>query len=182
MILLIDLTDFTDDGDGHPRVVISDNVDDATLNPHILSAQKYDFEPMVPANFYTALFASPVGPELLVFLNDFITPLLVFLSYSKYLLWMGKNPTQYGLKKTSDDTSEDVPEPERAELMNDIEQPLRIELSRFYKRLDEVKFIFDGVTYDFTDNRRKRIKNFRAVPGFETVPDNNNNFKSKPLS
>lgn len=163
MILLINKTDFLNDGDGTKRVVISENVAEDELNPHIRDSQRYDLQPIVPDAFYQALFASPVGAEMTVFLNSFIVPLLVFLSYNKYLLWLGKNPTQYGLKYTKDDTSETVGRVERAELMNETEGKVAIELDRFYKELERVNYTFDGVTYDFSCKKRKRFKRIRAV-------------------
>lgn len=85
--------------------------------------------------------------ELGTFYYNFIKPYLVFNSYSRFLLWIGSNLTQYGLREINEETSISVSDQRRAELIRDIQQKSSIWNSRLKNKLCKVNYIFDTISY-----------------------------------
>lgn len=116
--------------------------------------------------------------ELGTFFYVYLRPFLVFCSYKKFLLWAGTNLTQYGLVKIDEDTSEEISDQRRAELIADVKQKANIWLSRLRGRLCEVNNTFDLVNYSQTNgnynvNPRKTFQ-IRPVGGIykKNLPNN----------
>jgi hypothetical protein len=60
-------------------------------------------------------------PQLTALFNEYIKPFLVLGSYYRFLLWHGANVSQYGIRQNNEDTSSEVSDKRRAELMGDVQ-------------------------------------------------------------
>jgi hypothetical protein len=85
--------------------------------------------------------------ELGTFQNKYLRPYLVFSTYRRFLLWAGRNVTQYGLRDMREDTSDPVSDESRAALISDMKIKGQIWENRFKNYLCEVNWTFDGVNY-----------------------------------
>jgi hypothetical protein len=85
--------------------------------------------------------------QLATFYYNFVKPYLVFYSYSRFLLWIGSNLTQYGLREINEETSIPVSDQRRAELIRDIQQKGSIWNSRLKNKLCKENYIFDTISY-----------------------------------
>lgn len=92
--------------------------------------------------------------ELMAFYVDYIKPYIVMSAYSRFLFWHGANVTQFGLRQNNEETSVEVSDKRRAELLQDIKAKINIYLSNLNKEFDDVSGVFDGTTYtiDTYDN------------------------------
>lgn len=122
--------------------------------------------------------------ELGTFFLNFLKPFLVFVSYGNFLLWAGTNLTQYGIVQIDEDTSEQITDQRRAELIANVKKKSNIWLSRLKRQMCEVNETFDSVNYsqtdgDFKANPRKTF-NIRPVG----VPNIINNLPNnqKPMN
>lgn len=142
--MLIQKSDF------NTYVQFTQNIEDRIIDFHIRDAENFDFAPKMPDAFYDALQedTSPAD-ELYTFRITYVTPLLVLLAYQRFLLWAGRSITQYGLRQINEDTSVEISDKARAELINDIKSKCNIVWTTFYNALKDAEYTFDGVTYDF---------------------------------
>lgn len=105
--------------------------------------------------------------ELASLFDDYVKPYLVCCAFSRYLLWTGRNISQFGIRTNSEDTSTEVSDKARAELIADINNKKAYYWSRFKKKIYDDDYTYDGVLYNFeTDcdvSRPKRNFNIRAV-------------------
>lgn len=105
--------------------------------------------------------------ELASLFDDYVKPYLVCCAFSRYLLWTGRNISQFGIRTNSEDTSTEVSDKARGELIADIENKKAHYWSRFKKKIYDDDYTYDGVLYSFeTDceiSRPKRNFNIRAV-------------------
>lgn len=85
--------------------------------------------------------------ELGTFYYNYLIPYLVFKCYGRFLLWAGRNITQYGLRENNEDTSAPVSDVARAALISDINVKGNIWYNRFKNRLCKLNDTFDGVKY-----------------------------------
>lgn len=147
-------------------VQFTENIEDRLLDFHISDAETLDFAPRVPVLFYDNVVisqtASPAN-ELNAFWQTYIIPLIVLFSYQRYLLWAGRQNTQYGLVQIREDTSEPITRQDRADLINDIKSKTNVYLTRFYNELRAKSHTFDGVVYNFDICHRKVSLKIRAV-------------------
>jgi hypothetical protein len=104
--------------------------------------------------------------QLGTFYYNLLIPFLVFRCYARFLLWVGRNVTQYGLREMNEDTSVPVNEQGRADLIKDMNSKANICNSRFKNYLCDVNWTLDTIVYsvDCTDyaNPRKSY-NIRAI-------------------
>lgn len=104
--------------------------------------------------------------ELGTFFYNYLRVFLVFTSYGRFLLWIGTNLTQYGLREINEETSVGVSDQRRAELIADIKQKSNIWLTRLRGIICDKNFTFDGVNYNI-DNCNYRLnprKTFKIRP------------------
>lgn len=152
MVQLIDRDDF------QQYVKFSANIPARDVDYQCKDAQEFDVMPLLPVAVITgnnmmtdievALFESPVTKQELVSLyNDFVKPLLVCKAYARYLLWAGRNVSQFGLRVNNEDTSIEVSDKARGELIADVEHKCNVYLSRLLKELNDKKFTFDTIKY-----------------------------------
>lgn len=91
---------------------------------------------------------------LMAFYVDYIKPYIVMSAYSRFLLWHGANVTQFGLRQINEESSQQITDKWRGELLQDIKAKINIYLSNLNKRFNDVSGAFDGTTYtiDAGDN------------------------------
>lgn len=89
--------------------------------------------------------------EVMSFFTAFVKPFLVCASYYRFLNWHGANVTQFGIRQINEDTSNEVSEGRRGELMADINNKKQHYLSLMLKRFSDVAYTFDEVKYETTD-------------------------------
>lgn len=132
-------------------VQFTDNVKDRLLDFHILKAEKIDFFPLVPEAFWDIInTGSPgMGTEMEDFFNDYCKPVLVHFAMNRFLIEAGNNITQYGLVVPNEPTSQPASDQARANIRNQYKSDLQVYLNKFYKKLKDVEYTFDGVVYDF---------------------------------
>jgi len=139
------------------------------INDHIIFTNNKAYKALT-ANIGSQPDTNPldwVESELGTFYYNFLRPFLAFCAHGRFMLWAGSNLTQYGFVKISEDTSTEISEDRRAELIADVKTKSNIWLSRLKKRLCKVNWIFDNVNYDvdLDDNYRKNPrKTFRIRP------------------
>lgn len=205
--MLIEKTQFKD------YVDFSDNISDKKLAGSIRDAHVFDFEPLVPAAFYSALkeliesnipqwsrtssyvigdkaystinqkkyVAIAINADLepsansakwteirlATLFDDYVKPYLIYSAFSRYLLWAGRHVAQGGIRVMNDDTSVEISDKSRGELIADIDNKKSFSLSRLMKTLSDNSYTYDGVLYAFeTDcevSRPKRNFKIRAV-------------------
>lgn len=105
--------------------------------------------------------------ELGTFFLNYLQPFLVFRAFGRFLLWVGRNITQYGLREMNEETSVPVTEDGRAALIVDIKGKASIWQNRLNNYLCDVNWTFDNVKYeidcdDYKENPRKTFR-IRAV-------------------
>lgn len=86
--------------------------------------------------------------ELGTFFNKYLRPFIVFATYQQFLLWIGRNLTQYGLREMLEDTSIPVTEEGRAALIADARKKRGIWYNRLTNELCLKNYTFDGVLYE----------------------------------
>ena len=117
--LLINRDDFT------YLVDLSKNVTEKQLNPCILDAQIRVLKGTMCASLYdevyTQFLSDTLTAENQTLLEDYIKPLLVFASYSNYLVMAGKRSTATGIVKVVGDNLEQVTREELKDIKTAIE-------------------------------------------------------------
>jgi len=108
--------------------------------------------------YYTCLIAntgstpSPTNAnwsetELMAFYVDFIKPYFVMSAYSRFLLWHGANITQYGARQNNEDTSAEISDKRRGELLAETKELINVYLSNLNTQFNTVSGTFDGTNY-----------------------------------
>lgn len=163
MAQLIDKTDFGE------YVKWSNNIPDRDVDPHCLDAQNFDAYPIMPkavvsgnniiTDIETAIAESPVTkPELVAFYNTYLVPFLVCKAYARFLLWAGRNITQYGLRVNQEDTSTEVTDRARGDMIADIQSKANVYWARLTEYLSYEDLTLDGVVYSFNCSDKARPK------------------------
>lgn len=123
---------------------------DDELDNYIRKAQELKFKPTVNEDFYNDLIGSLTSrPELSDFLNNYIKPFLISVTYERFLLWHGNNINQFGIGQNLEDTSQQISTSNRSGLINDVKSDSNAFLSLMNKGLKDAEYTFDGVVYDF---------------------------------
>lgn len=156
---LITKTDFSE------FVQFTANIPDRLINYHRDKAETLDFKPLVPADFWNIInTGSPgMGAELESFFSAYIKPIIVHYSLVRFLVEHGRNITQFGVVVPLEDTSEPVSDRARADMRNQYKADLQAYLNKFYQRLAEVHYTFDGVQYDFNGKQRQKEIFIKAI-------------------
>jgi len=117
--LLINKDDFT------YLVDLSKNVTEKQLNPCILDAQirvlKGTMCSSLYEEVYTQFLDDTLTSENQTLLDDYVIPLLVFASYSNYLVMAGKRSTATGIVKVVGDNLEQITREELKDIKASIE-------------------------------------------------------------
>lgn len=105
--------------------------------------------------------------ELYTLFEDYIKPYLICSAYVRVLLWAGRNMSQYGLRTSVEDTSSEISDKARGELMADINNKKSYYWSRLIKTMSDNAYTYDDVVYNFNNNcevsTNKRTFHIRAV-------------------
>lgn len=104
--------------------------------------------------------------ELGTFYIKYLKPYLVFKSFSRFLLWIGRNITQYGLREMNEETSVPVSDEGRSALIKDIKGKASIWENRISNYLCDVHWTFDTIKYevDTDDYKQYPKKTFNIRP------------------
>lgn len=122
------------------------------IDTHIRDMQTTEFEPIVSDEFYDDITGDLSSrPELQSFLDECVKPYIIFGAYGKFLLWHGRNISQFGLRSNNEDTSDPVEDKVRGELLADIRKKTNIFFAKMKKELCKVNYTFDSIVYEFTD-------------------------------
>lgn len=156
---LITKTDFSE------YVQFTTNIPDRLINYHRDKAEYLDFKPLVPDAFWTIINSgSPgMGVEMEDFFNGYIKPVIVHYAMCRFLIEVGVNITQFGLINPREDTSQPASDGQRAAMRNQYKSDLQSYLSKFYFRLKEVNYIFDGITYEFECKKKAQGLFIKAI-------------------
>lgn len=168
------MTQLIDKEDFGAYVKFSDNIRAADVDFHCKDAQNFDAYPIMPlavvsgnnmvTDIETAVNESPVTkPELVAFFNDYLKPFLVCKAYARFLLWAGRNITQFGLRVNNEETSTEVTDKSRAEMIADIEHKCNVYLARMTTNLYDTDYTYDGVVYEFGDCKSKPRAKTRII-------------------
>jgi len=154
------------------------NIKDDDLNLHIRDAQDVDFFSWVNDTFYTDLMDNlATKPELTTLFNTYIKPYLVLSAYYKFMLWHGANVSQYGTRQNQEDTSQEVSDKRRSELLGDIQSKINVYLNRLKDKLNDDNYTYDSVVYDWYNNCDKIIArpqlNIRQLGQRKIYPNHN---------
>lgn len=132
-------------------VQFTTNIQDRLLDYHILKAEEIDFKPLVPDAFWTIInTGSPgMGTEMEDFFNDYVKPIVIHFALLRFLVEHGRNITQFGVVIPRENTSEPASDTARADVRNQYKSDLQVYLKKFYKKLSDASYTFDGTVYDF---------------------------------
>ena len=126
---------------------------DDTLDIYIKDMQELEFRPTMDDSFYNDLIGDLTSrPELKLFLDDYIKPYLICGAYEKFLLWHGANISQFGLRQNNEDTSDEISDKRRGELLADIRRKTNTYQSIMNRELKVSNYTFDGTIYTFFDD------------------------------
>jgi hypothetical protein len=156
-------------------VQFSDNLRAANVNFHCMDAQNFDFAELFPdatlsgntflADIETAFSESPVTrPELIAFFNNYVKAYLVCKAYARLLLWHGKNITQFGIRVNNEDTSNEITDKARSELIADINSKANVYLLKMSNAFKTANATFDSIVYgnttgcDTSQNRKPKTR------------------------
>lgn len=134
----------------------SDNIKDNEIDLHIRDAQEVEFFSWCDTDFYNDITGTLTNrPQLETLLNNYIKPYLIACSYYKFLLWHGRNVSQFGLRVNNEDTSVELSDKARAELLADVEHKKNIYLNKLTQKIYNDGYLYDGITYTFYDDSNK---------------------------
>lgn len=87
--------------------------------------------------------------QLMTFWTDYVQPYFMCCSYYRFLNWHGANVTQYGVRQNNEDTSNEVTDKRKGELMADIAGKQDIFLARLTSYFNGVNQTLDEVAYAY---------------------------------
>jgi hypothetical protein len=85
--------------------------------------------------------------ELMNFYAEYLLPFIAYSFYYRFIAYHGVKITQAGLKQLVDDTSINVSDKMRGEMLGDIKSKLNVWTGKISKKLNDVYYTFDGVQY-----------------------------------
>lgn len=87
--------------------------------------------------------------QLMTFWTDYVKPYFMCCAYYRFLLWHGTNITQFGARQNNEETSVEITDKKKGELMADISGKKDIFYARLSKKFNDMNQTFDGVTYSY---------------------------------
>jgi len=85
--------------------------------------------------------------ELMNFYVEYLQPFIAYSFYYRFIAYHGVKITQGGLKQLVDDTTTNVSDKMRGEMLGDIKSKLNVWTGKISKKLNDVDYTFDGVQY-----------------------------------
>lgn len=113
-------------------------------------------EPASGSAYWTAI-------ALLTLWLSYIKPFWICKASTRFLLWHGRNITQYGLRNNIEDTSEALSDKARAELINDLESKATHYHTQLRKTMSDANYTYDGTVYSFSDCVKVGKGNFKII-------------------
>lgn len=136
-------------------VKIGVNVKDSDLSSYIKDMQELEFFSWCDDIFYSDVInngSQTNRPELTTLINEYIKPYLVCGAYHSFLLWHGRTPTQLGLRVENSESSSEISDKGRAELMADVQKKKNIYLLKLKQKMYSDSYTYDDITYTFYDD------------------------------
>lgn len=142
-------------------VKFSANVPSRDVDFHCVDAQVIDVEPSFPdnlvSNIEAAFSESPIeSNEHIEFFNDYLKPVLVCNAYRRFLLYHGRNITQFSLNVPRANEFDEVSDKGRAEMMQDALSKGKVYEMKAKRRLKELGQL-DGIKYECVKRTTTRI-------------------------
>jgi len=129
---------------------------DSELDSFIQDMQELEFRSTMDEPFYIDVTGDLTNrPELQLFLDTYIKPYLICGAYEKFLLWHGNNVSQFGIRNNIEDTSQQVSDKTKGELLADVKRKTNAYLSIMTRELYRSNYTFDGIVYTFFDDPYK---------------------------
>jgi hypothetical protein len=158
----------------------TDNVDDRILNFQIKQSYSKNLVPKF-GDLITTIYNSEAEnadelaeskPELAAFYTDYMLEYWILSAYRRFFSQHGINVTQFGLTRTADPEGTFTPAngDDRAIIMRQVSSDINVLETSLYRRLCEVNWTFDGVTFNNPDTESRKQtpkKNF----GIRPIPD-----------
>lgn len=130
---------------------------DSEIDSYIRDMQELEFLPKMDNEFYNDITGTLTSrPELSTFLETYVKPYLICGAYEKFLLWHGNNISQYGIRNNQEDTSQQVSDKTRSELIADIKRKTNAYLSIMNREIMIADYTFDETVYTFFDDAYKK--------------------------
>jgi hypothetical protein len=145
------------------------NIEDRLINPHIQKTIDIGFTEIVPQTLINALVALSLtgggNTELKAFYNNYFKQVWSYFAYIRFFTWHGRNITQFGLVSINDDTTSQISDKARGELINNIEHDSQVYLTRMLNELELKNYTFDTINYTKVSPIKKPRNRFgiRAV-------------------
>lgn len=96
--------------------------------------------------------------ELMNFYAEYLLPFIAYSFYYRFIAYHGVKITQAGLKQLVDDTSINVSDKMRGEMLGDIKSKLNVWTGKISKKLNDVSYTFDGVQYLPSVDQKMHLK------------------------
>lgn len=95
--------------------------------------------------------------ELMNFYLEYLVPFISYSFYYRFIAYHGAKITQAGIIQTIGDTFQPVTDKHRGEMLGDIKNKINICAAKANKKMNDVRFIFDGIHYPL-DSCKKGVK------------------------
>lgn len=148
-------------------VKLAANTPQSVIDNHITEVLEFDIRPVLPDVLITALnngsFNQSTHPQLAAFWLNHLKPYFAYKWYYRFLNWHGTNITPFGARANKEETSDEITDKRRGELMADVNKKADIYMLRVNKALNDANYTFDSVVYtedlldDIRPQRRMRI-------------------------
>lgn len=127
------------------------NIEDRLINPHIQKTIEIGFTEIVPQPLINALVTLSLtgggNTELKAFYNNYFKQVWSYFAYIRFFTWHGRSVTQFGLVSINDDTTSNISDKARGELINNIERDSQVYLTRMLNELTLKNYTFDTTSY-----------------------------------
>lgn len=95
--------------------------------------------------------------KLMTFWTNFVKPYFECCAYYRFLLWHGANVAQFGLRQNQEETSQELSDKRKGELLADISGKKDIYLARLTKEFANSGNKFDSITYVFDSDDTQKL-------------------------
>ena len=96
--------------------------------------------------------------ELMNFYIQYLQPFIAYSFYYRFIAYYGAFVTQKGIRSMTDETSTEISDKRRGEMLGDIRNKVNVWTGKISKKLNDVDYTFDGVQYLPEVGKSTRIK------------------------
>lgn len=147
----------------------SNNIPASNVDYHCADSQNFDVEPIMPTavvsgnnmltDIIAALAESPATkPQLIAFYEAYVKPVLVLNAYRRFLLVHGINITQFGSRVNNEETSNEISDKRRGEIMADAESKANVYLAKMSAALKAASYTYDTIVYQYACADKPKAK------------------------